>query len=40
MFAGDGNVLDVKYLQVCDCVSGFGLSQLQAGKTSKSRVYA
>jgi hypothetical protein len=40
MLAGDGNVLDVKYLQVWNCVSGFGFSHLQAGKTSKTGVYA
>lgn len=37
MCAGDGNVLDVKFLQVCDYFSGFGFS-VHAGKTFKSRV--
>jgi hypothetical protein len=37
MLAGDGNVLDVKYLQVWNCVSGFGFS-VHAGKTFKSGV--
>jgi hypothetical protein len=37
MCAGDGNVLDMKFLQVCDCVSGFGFS-VHAGKTFKSGV--
>jgi hypothetical protein len=34
MCVGDGNVLDMKILQVCNCVSGFGFS-VHVGITSK-----